>query len=60
MGPTPRSMRGASPPPPGVLGVQYQGSDVPSAMKALAGVRKLIDAAQHIVILTGAGISAGA
>ena len=27
-------------------------------MKALAGIRQLVDAAQHIVVLTGAGISA--
>lgn len=44
-----------------ILGLQYQGSDVPATgmMKALAGIKKLVDAAQHIVILTGAGISAG-
>lgn len=43
------------PPPPllGILGLQHEGNDVSGggAMKALAGIKKLIDAAQHIVIL---------
>jgi len=50
-------------PPRGILGLQCQGRNVPSdgtTMEALAGIKKLVDAAQHIVILTGAGISAGA
>jgi hypothetical protein len=60
----------SSPSPPDILGLQSQGKDVPldaaadggGAMmtKALAGIKRLVDAAQHIVILTGAGISAGA
>lgn len=50
------------PPPPGILGLQYQGNNVSSSnggmSKALASVKKLVDAAQHIVLLSGAGISA--
>lgn len=50
------SLRPPPPPPPplqGILGLQHEGNDVSGggAMKALAGIKKLIDAAQHIVIL---------
>lgn len=50
-------------PPPGILGLQYQGravslSSSDDMTKALAAVQKLIDEARHILLLSGAGISA--